>query len=179
MAADADDLWLVDQHAAHERILFDALMERGPEASTSTPKQLLLEPLPLELTPSERVTMEEELETFLSFGYDIEPFGGGEYVLRAVPASLASLDPKRLVREALSERERECRTAAIQDAQSRIAARIACHAAIKVNFELGREKMQYILTELWKAREPTVCPHGRPTTLRIGKEQVERNFGRI
>jgi DNA mismatch repair protein MutL len=176
VATDAENVWLIDQHAAHERILYEDLVERG---AAQMGQQLLLTPIPLELNPSERVTMEEELEELVSFGYDLEPFGSDGYVLRAVPASLAGLDPLRLVRAALGERERDCRSQALRDTGSRIAARIACHAAIKVNFELALPKMQYLVRELWLARQPSVCPHGRPTTLRIGKEQIERNFGRI
>ncbi|HXV65589.1 MAG TPA: DNA mismatch repair endonuclease MutL [Vicinamibacteria bacterium] len=175
LAADGDDVWLIDQHAAHERILYEELVDRGPDRG----QQLLLAPVSLELTPAERVTMEEELEALVSYGYEIEPFGGDGFLVRAVPACLSGIDPARLIREALSERERECRTATVREAQSRIAARIACHAAIKVNFPLAREKMDYLVRGLWRAREPTVCPHGRPTTLRIGREQIERNFGRI
>ncbi len=176
VAADSDSVWLIDQHAAHERILYEDLVDRGV---AQMGQQLLLTPLPLELTAPERVTLEEELSDLVSFGYDIEPFGQGEFLLRAVPASLAGFDPVRLVRSALSEREKDCRSSTVREAGSRIAARIACHAAIKVNFELGPEKMRYLMRELWRARQPTVCPHGRPTTLRIGREQIERGFGRL
>ena len=175
LAADDEDVWLVDQHAAHERILYEELVGR----SEGGEQQLLLTPLPLELTPSERVTMEEALDQLLAFGYDIEPFGGDSFVVRGVPASLAGLDTLRLVRAALGEAERDCRSSSVIEAQSRIGARLACHAAIKVNFPLAMEKMQYLVRELWRASQPTVCPHGRPTTLRIGLEQIERNFGRI
>ena len=176
VAADGDSVWLIDQHAAHERILYEDLVERGV---SQMGQQLLLTPLPLELTAPERVTLEEELSDLASFGYDIEPFGQGDFLLRAVPASLSGFDPIRLVRSALSERERDCRSSTVREVGSRIAARIACHAAIKVHFELAPEKMRYLVRELWRARQPTVCPHGRPTTLRIGREQIERGFGRI
>jgi DNA mismatch repair protein MutL len=176
VAVDGDTVWLIDQHAAHERILYEDLVERGV---SQMGQQLLLTPLPLELTAPERVTLEEELSDLASFGYDIEPFGQGDFLLRAVPASLSGFDPIRLVRSALSERERDCRSSTVREAGSRIAARIACHAAIKVNFELAPEKMRWLVRELWRARQPTVCPHGRPTTLRIGREQIERGFGRI
>ncbi len=176
VAADSDSVWLIDQHAAHERILYEDLVERGV---SQMGQQLLLTPLPLELTAPERVTLEEELSDLASFGYDIEPFGQGDFLLRAVPASLSGFDPIRLVRSALSERERDCRSSTVREAGSRIAARIACHAAIKVNFELAPEKIRYLVRELWRARQPTVCPHGRPTTLRIGREQIERGFGRL
>jgi DNA mismatch repair protein MutL len=175
LASDDDGVWLIDQHAAHERILYEDLVGR----SAGREQQLLLAPLPLELTPAERVTMEEELDQLLSFGYDIEPFGGDSYLVRGVPAALSGLDSLRLVRAALGEAERDCRSSTVIEAQSRIAARLACHAAIKVNFPLAMEKMQYLVRELWNAKQPTVCPHGRPTTLRIGLEQIERNFGRI
>jgi DNA mismatch repair protein MutL len=175
LAADEENVWLIDQHAAHERILYEELVERADEVG----QQLLLTPAPLELTPAESVTMEEELPALVGFGYDIEPFGEGSFVVRAVPASLTGLDSTRLLRATLSERERECRTSTVREAKSRIAARLACHAAIKVHFDLAMEKMQYLLRQLWLTRQPTVCPHGRPTTLRIGKEQLERSFGRI
>ena len=175
LATDAESVWLVDQHAAHERILYEDLVERQDKVV----QQLLLTPVPLELPPAESVTMEEELSKFLSFGYDIESFGTDSWVVRAVPGSLAGLDPIRLVRAALGERERDCRSSTVREAHHRIAARLACHAAIKVNVELGPEKMHYLVGELWRARQPSACPHGRPTTLRIGREQVERNFGRI
>ncbi len=176
IAADQDTVWLIDQHAAHERILYEDLVERGV---SQMGQQLLLTPLPLELTAPERVTLEEELSDLAAFGYDIEPFGSGDFLLRAVPSSLSGIDPVRLVRSALSEREKDCRSSTVREAGSRIAARIACHAAIKVNFELAPEKMRYLVRELWRAKQPTVCPHGRPTTLRIGREQIERGFGRI
>ena len=176
VAVDGDTVWLIDQHAAHERILYEDLVERGV---SQMGQQLLLTPLPLELTAPERVTLEEELSDLASFGYDIEPFGQGDFLLRAVPASLSGFDPLRLIRSALSEREKDCRSSTVREAGSRIAARIACHAAIKVNFDLAPEKMRYLVRELWRARQPTVCPHGRPTTLRIGREQIERGFGRI
>ncbi len=176
IAADSDCVWLIDQHAAHERILYEDLVDRG---IAQMGQQLLLTPLPLELTAPERITLEEELSDLTSFGYEIEPFGQEEFLLRAVPASLSGFDPLRLLRSALSEREKDCRSSTVREAGSRIAARIACHAAIKVNFELAPEKMRYLVRELWRARQPTVCPHGRPTTLRIGREQIERGFGRI
>lgn len=175
VAADDDHVWLIDQHAAHERVLYEELAAR----SDGGEQQLLLTPLPLELTPSERVTMEEELDHLLSYGYDIEPFGGESYVVRGVPAALSGLDTSRLVRAALGEAEKDCRSSSVVEARNRIAARLACHAAIKVNFPLAMEKMHYLVRELWKAKQPTVCPHGRPTTLRLSLEQIERNFQRV
>jgi DNA mismatch repair protein MutL len=177
IAADENGVWLVDQHAAHERILYEELVER--QGSQSATQQLLLTPIHLELSPSERITMEDELPRFVAFGFDIEPFGIGSYVIRGVPAVVSGLDVENLVRSALSEREQECPVSSIAEAQGRIAARLACHAAIKIHHPLATEKMRFILKSLWKTKQPTVCPHGRPTTLRVGLTQIEKRFGRI
>ena len=170
-------VWLVDQHAAHERILYEQLL--APPGTERAAQQLLLSPLPLELSPAERITLEDEMARIQSYGFDIEHFGGESFVIRAVPAALSGLDAGKLVRAALAERERDCPGSSIAEAEGRIAARLACHAAIKVNMALAPEKIRFILDSLWKTRQPTVCPHGRPTTLRLGREQIEKNFGRI
>jgi DNA mismatch repair protein MutL len=177
VATGDDCVWLVDQHAAHERILYERLL--APPGNVRAEQQLLLTPLPLELSLAERITLEDEMTRIQSYGFDIEPFGGESYVIRAVPAALAGLDAGRLVRAALAEREQDCEGSSIAEAEGRIAARLACHAAIKVNMPLAPEKIRFILDSLWKTRQPTVCPHGRPTTLRLGREQIEKSFGRL
>ena len=177
VATGNDSVWLIDQHAAHERILYERLL--APPGEERAEQQLLLTPLPLELSASERITLEDEMTRIQSYGFDIEHFGGESFVIRAVPAALSGLDAGKLVRAALAEREQECQGSSIAEAEGRIAARLACHAAIKVNMSLAPEKILFILDRLWKARQPTVCPHGRPTTLRLGREQIEKNFGRI
>jgi DNA mismatch repair protein MutL len=177
IASDDKGVWLIDQHAAHERVLYEELVER--QSSQPAEQQILLTPLHVELTPAERVTMEEEHSRFLTFGFDIEPFGTGSYMIRAVPAVLSGYDPVKLIKQTLSEQEQECPTSTLGEARGRIAARLACHAAIKINMKMAPEKMRYILERLWQANQPTVCPHGRPTTLRIGLEQIEKRFGRI
>ncbi len=177
LATDDESVWLVDQHAAHERILYEELLVRPGQEQPQ--RQLLLTPLQLEFSAAEQITLDEEMIRIQSYGFDIEHFGGRSYVVRAVPAALSGLDAGKLIRSALAEREQDCRGSSIAEAEGRIAARIACHAAIKVNTSLAPEKVRFILDRLWKARQPTVCPHGRPTTLRLGREQIEKNFGRI
>lgn len=176
LATDDESVWLVDQHAAHERILYEELLARPGQERPQ--RQLLLTPLQLEFSAAEQITLDEEMIRIQSYGFDIEHFGGRSYVVRAVPAALSGLDAGQLIRSALAEREQDCRGSSIAEAEGRIAARIACHAAIKVNTALAPEKVRFILDRLWKARHPTVCPHGRPTTLRLGREQIEKNFGR-
>jgi len=177
IAADAESVWLIDQHAAHERILYEELLQNGNRASA--PQQLLLAAATVELAPAERMTVGEELPQLQSLGFDVDAFGGDTLVIRAVPAALSGLDPARLVRAALAEPEQECRGSAAAEAEKRIAARLACHAAIKIHTPLAPEKLRYLLDRLWSSQQPTVCPHGRPTTLRIGRDQVEKTFGRI
>ena len=180
LATDQDSVWLIDQHAAHERILYEGLLARpGQAGQECREQQLLLTPLQLELSAAEQITLEEEIARIQLYGFDIEHFGGKSYIIRAVPAALSGLDAGQLVRAALAEREQDCPGSSIAEAEGRIAARLACHAAIKVNTSLAPEKIRFILDRLWKARQPTVCPHGRPTTLRLGRDQIEKNFGRI
>ncbi len=176
LAIDDESVWLVDQHAAHERILYEELLARPGQERPQ--QQLLLTPLQLEFSVAEQITLDEEMIRIQSYGFDIEHFGGRSYVVRAVPAPLSGLDAGKLIRSALAEREQDCQGSSIAEAEGRIAARIACHAAIKVNNALAQEKIRFILDRLWRARQPTVCPHGRPTTLRLGREQIEKNFGR-
>jgi DNA mismatch repair protein MutL len=176
IAVDGQDLWLVDQHAAHERVLFEELLERAQSGSRE--QQMLLQPIPLELTAGEQLVFQEELPRIAGFGFDVEPFGERSYLVRAVPAALAGFDPVKLLRSSLFEPERECRSSSISELGQRLAARVACHAAIKINQPLSPDKMRYLLEKLWRAGEPSVCPHGRPTTLRVGREQIERSFGR-
>ena len=176
LAIDDESVWLVDQHAAHERILYEELLARPGQQRPQ--QQLLLTPLQLEFSVAEQITLDEEMIRIQSYGFDIEHFGGRSYVVRAVPAPLSGLDAGKLIRSALAEREQDCQGSSIAEAEGRIAARIACHAAIKVNNALAQEKIRFILDRLWRARQPTVCPHGRPTTLRLGREQIEKNFGR-
>ena len=176
LAVDDESVWLVDQHAAHERILYEELLARPGHERPQ--QQLLLTPLQLEFSVAEQITLDEEMIRIQSYGFDIEHFGGRSYVVRAVPAPLSGLDAGKLIRSALAEREQDCQGSSIAEAEGRIAARIACHAAIKVNNLLAAEKIRFILDRLWKVRQPTVCPHGRPTTLRLGREQIEKNFGR-
>ena len=177
LATDDESVWLVDQHAAHERILYEELLARPDQERPQ--QQLLLTPLQLEFSVAEQITLDEEMIRIRSYGFEIEHFGGRSYVVRAVPAPLSGLDVGKLIRSALAEREQDCQGSSIAEAEGRIAARIACHAAIKVNNSLAPEKIRFILDRLWRARQPTVCPHGRPTTLRLGREQIEKNFGRI
>ncbi|MCP3979947.1 MAG: DNA mismatch repair endonuclease MutL [bacterium] len=177
VAQDEQGILLVDQHAAHERVLFERYMEDAEQDRVEV--QRLMFPLTLELTPDERVLLEEEADEFRRLGFQFEPFGGETYRLDAVPAVAGDLDPAQLVAELIGE-AREARSATLDVAQLRrqLITSAACQAAIKVNYPLTRDTMQRLLDDLFRTENPTSCPHGRPALFRLGLDEIERAFGR-
>ncbi len=173
IAEDADELLLVDQHAAEERVLFHLLMERAGEKGAVQ----LLQPVPLELSPSEQVLLEREHARLAAAGFGIEDFGDG-WILRAVPESLGLSRGLEVLLQSLAGEERECAATATHDATARLMARVACHAAVTANVELDSERSRDLLARLWKTPNPGTCPHGRPTVLRLGLSLIERRFHR-
>ncbi|MDA1236837.1 MAG: DNA mismatch repair endonuclease MutL [Acidobacteria bacterium] len=177
VAAGPDGLWLIDQHVAHERILFEKVLrqrERGEPES-----QRLLMPLVVTLRPGQEHvygTLEEE---FGANGFDIEPFGSRTIAVKATPADLSPHEAESLIQEILETPEREMRGLSLLDVQKRIAATIACHAAIKVNMPLDMPKMRWLLEELTKTEVPMACPHGRPIALKYGMKDILKAFHRI
>lgn len=176
LLASADgSLLLVDQHAAHERVLFERLLRL--QASRSHPAQRLLVPRPIEIPIGDRQQVVGFLADLNEAGFEIEEFDGGSLMLRALPAGLDAPDPERLLRDVLSDL-REGRPVSASTGQRRVAASIACHAAIKIHAPLTPEKMAWLLDELIRCETPTTCPHGRPIVLRIGRDEIERGFHR-
>lgn len=177
VAAGPDGLWLIDQHVAHERILFEKVLrqrERGEPES-----QRLLMPLVVTLRPGQEHVFDAMEEEFRANGFDIEPFGNRTIAVKATPADLSPHEAESLIQEILDTPEREMRGLSLVDAQKRIAATIACHAAIKVNMPLDMPKMRWLLEELTKTEVPMACPHGRPIALKYGIKDILRAFHRI
>ncbi|MFN8092142.1 MAG: DNA mismatch repair endonuclease MutL [Vicinamibacteria bacterium] len=177
VASDGDELVLVDQHTAHERVRFEALLERAGRHLVES--QGLLEPLVLEVAPELRPVLDGCREHLGELGYDVEPFGGGSVRLRAVPAVLGARDPgpslERLLRDL---RERETSQWAVASARDRLAATIACHSAVRAGQPLHLDAMSAIVRDLAATAHPTLCPHGRPTVVRVPKDELSRWFGR-
>jgi len=177
VASDGDELVLVDQHTAHERVRFEALLERASRHLVES--QGLLEPLVLDVAPELRPVLDGFREHLGELGYDVEPFGGGAVRLRAVPAVLGTGDPgpslERLLRDL---RERETSHWAVSSARDRLAATIACHSAVRAGQPLHLDAMAAIVRDLAATAHPTLCPHGRPTVVRVPKEELSRWFGR-
>jgi DNA mismatch repair protein MutL len=177
VARDEAGLLLVDQHVAHERVLFEKLMAAG--AAGEAPRQKLLFSARVDLPPAQALALRENREELERLGLGVEGFGGDSVVVREIPADSRPEGAARLVADvaaALAEGEGPDRP---EEARRRAAATTACHAAVKINDPLTLEKMDYILEELFRCRTPTHCPHGRPIVLRITLEEIERAFGRI
>ena len=174
LAEGQNDLVLVDQHAAEERVIFNRLME-----ASENPRTLpLLQPVPLELSPVERTVLAGEQERLAAAGFDVEPFGGDSWILRGVPEVLGVGRGLDVLLRSLASEESECAASASHDARARIMARVACHAAVTAGVTLTTERMTEVLRSLWETANPSTCPHGRPTVLRLDLPFIERRFGR-
>jgi DNA mismatch repair protein MutL len=178
VAIDDEGICIIDQHVAHERVLFERIMERLTTATLES--QRLLVPMVLELAPPERDALLARVNALERFGFEVEEFGGDTALkLTAVPALLPRDECETAVRALAQDLEGLDRGLEIQEALKRIAATMACHAAVKANYPLTAEKMRHILEELRATAYSTVCPHGRPVMLRITRREVEKNFERI
>jgi DNA mismatch repair protein MutL len=177
IAVDDEGLAIIDQHVAHERVLFEQVMERLTTGRLES--QRLLTPILLELPPSARQALAGHAPTLERFGLELEDFGGGSVRLSAVPAMLDISECETAVRALAEDLEGLDRGSGIADALRRIAATMACHAAVKANYPLTLEKMRFILDELRRTAYSSVCPHGRPVVLRLTRREIEKNFQRI
>jgi DNA mismatch repair protein MutL len=177
IAVDDEGIAIIDQHVAHERVLFERVMQRltsGPLES-----QRLLVPLMLDVAPSAYQALSSRAAELARLGFEIEPFGGSTIRVDAMPALLDAHDCARALLALADDLEGLDRGAQVQDALQRIAATTACHAAVKANYPLNYEKMMHILDELRATAYSTVCPHGRPVMLRLTRREIEKNFDRI
>ena len=177
VASDSRGLVIVDQHVAHERVLYErnarAIAERRIES------QGLLVPVTLELAPHQGVLFDRAAPELERNGFSVERFGGNTVVVRSVPVIAREHDCRQLVLELLDGLGKEERSLDVERIADRVAVSLACHAAIKVNMPLTIEKMQWLIDALARTRVPTHCPHGRPILLRFDLHEIERNFRRI
>jgi DNA mismatch repair protein MutL len=176
IAIDGDGISIIDQHVAHERILFEQILERL--TSGPLPSQRLLEPVLIELSVAQREALAMHQEVLTRFGIEVVEFGGDSLRVAAVPAILRFEEAAAAVRALADDLEGLDRGARVEIALRRIAALMACHAAVKANDPLTFEKMRYLLTELRRTAYSTICPHGRPVVLRLSRREVEKNFDR-
>jgi DNA mismatch repair protein MutL len=177
IAIDDEGVAIIDQHVAHERVLFERVMQRLTAGNLES--QRLLVPLVVDLpTGSYRALVARSAELG-RLGYEIEPFGESTVRLGAVPALMGAEESARALQALADDLEGLDKGAGVQAALQRVAALTACHAAVKANYPLTYEKMTHILEELRATAYSTICPHGRPVMLRITRREIEKNFDRI
>ncbi len=177
LAVNQEGLWIIDQHVAHERVLFEkVLRQRAVERVES---QRMLMPLVLELTPGQQAIYAEISDELHRNGFEVEPFGSRTIAVKTAPAGVEPAEIEQMLHELLEQFEREEQVLNMDVIRTRIAASIACHAAIKVNMPLEQNKMEWLLKELAKTECPMTCPHGRPVVLRYSMKDIQRAFKRI
>jgi DNA mismatch repair protein MutL len=165
-------LYLIDQHAAHERILYERYLALESQAKTSQP---LLAPVMLELTPQQQSLTAAIAPALQEHGFEVEPFGPGGYLLRSAPADLRRDDPARAFGELLDLLTREDSPI---DPRRRVAASLACHAAVRAGQTLALDEMRDLIQQLEACETPQTCPHGRPTMLHLSADELARRFSR-
>jgi DNA mismatch repair protein MutL len=177
IAVDEEGIAIIDQHVAHERVLFERITERLTTGRLES--QRLLEPLIVSLGASGRQALVSHGADLERLGFEIEEFGGDTIRVAAYPAVLKAEDCELTLRTLAEDLEGFDRGSRVEEAIKRIAATMACHAAVKANYPLTAEKMAHILDELRRTAYSTICPHGRPVMLRLTRREVEKNFQRI
>ncbi len=176
VAEGPDGLYLIDQHAAHERILYEKLMAQKAEAAVA--RQQLLEPVTVELPPGQAALLEAEGEVLTAVGFEIEPFGGHTYRLRAVPEMLGHTDPAQALVDILAEMTDGAIPLA-RETHEKVAITVCKRASVKGGQTLSREEMRELVRQLEATTAPRTCPHGRPTMVHLSPAQLAREFGRI
>jgi DNA mismatch repair protein MutL len=177
IAGDSQGLLIIDQHVAHERILYEKLATSMKNKTVE--RQGLLTPISIDLAPHQVALIEKVMPELQESGFRVEPFGGTSILVRSVPAIAGNSDCRELLREILENLETEDRSLDIEGIRDRIAVKTACRAAIKINTPLSMEKMQWLIDQLASTQIPTNCPHGRPILLRFSSYEIEKKFGRI
>jgi DNA mismatch repair protein MutL len=181
LAAGEQGLWIIDQHVAHERVLFEKIL-RDREVER-VQRQRLLMPLLVELKPAQMVVFAQIADELNRNGFEVEPFGPQTLAVKAAPVGLEGSELERtlaeIVDQAAADPDERAPTNALTEKRTRIAASIACHSAIKVNTALDPARMEWLLLELAKTEHPTSCPHGRPIALLYSWKDIQRAFHRI
>jgi DNA mismatch repair protein MutL len=177
LAVNAEGLWIIDQHVAHERVLFEKVLRQRTQQQVES--QRLLMPIVIELNPAQQAVFAEISDELQKNGFEAEPFGTRSIAIKIAPAGLEASDVEQMLHELLEQFAREDQALNLDQIRGRIAASIACHAAIKVNMPLEQNKMEWLLRELAKTDCPMSCPHGRPVVLRYSMKDIQRAFKRI
>lgn len=176
VATDSSGLIVIDQHVAHERVLFEAYLRQKLAGKLDI--QRLLMPIVVELPPRQLVILDSIIPELARNGFEVEPFGPKTIAIKTAPAILKASVVEKLLVELLDGLERETQVMNIDALKKKIAATVSCHAAIKINMPLDETKMRWLVGELMKTDVPTVCPHGRPIILRYDLREIQKAFKR-
>lgn len=177
LAVNHDGLWIIDQHVAHERILFEKILRQ--RAQHQVESQRLLMPIVIELSPAQQAVFREISEELEKNGFEADPFGARSIAVKVAPSGVEAKELERMLHELLEQFSRQEQALNLEQVRGHIAASIACHAAIKVNMALDPSKMEWLLRELAKTECPMACPHGRPVVLRYSMKEIQKAFKRI
>jgi DNA mismatch repair protein MutL len=174
IAEGPNGLYLIDQHAAHERILYDRISAQWAQKEVEV--QGLLQPITIELSPREEETLRASKEFLAEFGFTIEPFGNRSYLIRAIPALMARANIIEIISVLLDNLTSKESPSPWEE---KIAQSLACHGAIRAGQQLSNEEMRELIKQLEQTKQPRACPHGRPTMIHLSSHQLEKEFGRI
>ncbi|MDD5370474.1 MAG: DNA mismatch repair endonuclease MutL, partial [Anaerolineaceae bacterium] len=174
VAEGPDGLYLIDQHAAHERVLFERFMAQG---SQPIPGQSLLEPAVVQLSPQIAQALSSQLPILDRLGFQVESFGPGTFLVRAIPALLLNSDPAAAIRVLVEDFE-EDETPLQAEVEARLIARVCKRAAVKAGANLSLDEQRALVRDLEACQSPRTCPHGRPTMIHLSVDLLERQFGR-
>ena len=174
IAEGPNGLYLIDQHAAHERILYDRISAQWAQKDVEV--QGLLQPITIELSPREEETLRASKEFLAEFGFTIEPFGNRSYMIRAIPALMARANIIEIISVLLDNLASKESPSPWEE---KIAQSLACHGAIRAGQQLSNEEMRELIKQLEQTKQPRACPHGRPTMIHLSSHQLEKEFGRI
>ncbi len=177
IAQSKEGIFIIDQHAAHERVLYEKLMSESSDEST-LPAQILLLPITLETDYKESAVLIQNIPTFNSLGFEIEEFGQNAFIIRTVPAVLERSDPKELIFELIYELQSAERSKTPKEIREKILISLACHSAIKAGDKLAQEAMESLISQLVQTQLPFTCPHGRPTIIKMSINEIEKRFMR-
>ena len=180
VAASPDGLWIIDQHVAHERVLFEQVLRRRAENQRLEGQQLLM-PYILRLSPAQQACFEDIRGELEANGFEIEPFGHSTVAIKAAPAGVPAAEIEKLLQEVLDQSDQRGETPLTgrDELRRKVAASVACHAAIKVNMALDQRKMEWLLGALAGTESPMTCPHGRPVVLKYSMREILKAFHRI
>jgi DNA mismatch repair protein MutL len=177
LLSDESGLILVDQHVAHERVLYEQILKQQEQQKMH--RQNLLIPLVIETNPAQMMLLEDYLGKFEELGFELEVFGNNSIVVKQVPELLSDSNYSGSIQRLINDLEKLYRGGMLESFADEMRKSMACQAAIKINMPLTREKMEYLIKELLRTQTPQVCPHGRPIILRISHYEIEKNFKRI